>query len=118
MSEVIVSDLIQWLEGQLQLSEAIKVDAIAAKSGYSKWYLQREFKQKRDFLLQNMFASVVYMRPLRCFVQANSQLLILHLNTVLAHSKHLVVYLELTLILLLQSFVTRDCIQNLMKSWK
>ncbi len=47
MSEVIVSDLIQWLEGQLQLSEAIKVDAIAAKSGYSKWYLQREFKQKK-----------------------------------------------------------------------
>lgn len=47
MSEVIVRDLIQWLEGQLQLSEAIKVDAIAAKSGYSKWYLQREFKQKK-----------------------------------------------------------------------
>lgn len=118
MSEVIVSDLIQWLEGQLQLSEAIKVDAIAAKVDIRSGICSASSSKKRDFLLQNMFASVVYMRPLRCFVQANSQLLILHLNTVLAHSKHLVVYLELTLILLLQSFVTRDCIQNLMKSWK
>lgn len=45
MSESVVNDIVKWLESQLQLNEGIKIDAIANKSGYSKWHLQRVFKE-------------------------------------------------------------------------
>lgn len=44
MSESVVNDIIKWLETQLQRNEGIKIDTIADKSGYSKWHLQRIFK--------------------------------------------------------------------------
>ncbi|MEI9698691.1 helix-turn-helix domain-containing protein [Moellerella wisconsensis] len=45
MSESIVNDIVKWLETQLQRNEGIKIDSIADKSGYSKWHLQRVFKE-------------------------------------------------------------------------
>lgn len=45
MSENVINDIVNWLESQLQRNEGIKIDTIANKSGYSKWHLQRIFKQ-------------------------------------------------------------------------
>lgn len=115
MSEVIVSELIQWIEGQLQLSEAIKVDAIAAKSGYSKWYLQREFKQKKDSLLLNMSGNVVYTKPQRYCAPVNCQLLISRLSMALALSRHLAVCLGLISKHLPPSFAIKDNILTSMR---
>ena len=47
MSESVVNDIVKWLESQLQRNEGIKIDTIADKSGYSKWHLQRVFKEMK-----------------------------------------------------------------------
>src|ERR1039457_6377952 len=39
---VIIQDLIDWLENNLDKS--LSLDRVAAKSGYSKWHLQRMFR--------------------------------------------------------------------------
>lgn len=39
----IIKDLIDWLENNLDKS--LSLDRVAAKSGYSKWHLQRMFRQ-------------------------------------------------------------------------
>jgi len=39
----IISDLIKWIEKNLE--QPLSIDAVAEKSGYSKWHLQRMFKK-------------------------------------------------------------------------
>ncbi|MFS1537948.1 MAG: helix-turn-helix domain-containing protein [Candidatus Phlomobacter fragariae] len=51
MSENVINDIINWLESQLQRNKGIKIDTIANKSGYSKWHLQRIFKQLKGCTL-------------------------------------------------------------------
>uniref|UniRef100_A0A3B0LZ32 Right origin-binding protein n=1 Tax=Arsenophonus endosymbiont of Trialeurodes vaporariorum TaxID=235567 RepID=A0A3B0LZ32_9GAMM len=51
MSENVINDIVNWLESQLQRHEGIKIDTIANKSGYSKWHLQRIFKQLKGCTL-------------------------------------------------------------------
>ncbi|MFV9997171.1 MAG: helix-turn-helix domain-containing protein [Arsenophonus endosymbiont of Dermacentor nuttalli] len=51
MSENVINDIVSWLESQLQRNEGIKIDTIANKSGYSKWHLQRIFKQLKGCTL-------------------------------------------------------------------
>nr|CBA71487.1 AraC-family transcriptional regulator [Arsenophonus nasoniae] len=51
MSENVINDIVNWLESQLQRNEGIKIDTIANKSGYSKWHLQRIFKQLKGCTL-------------------------------------------------------------------
>jgi AraC-like DNA-binding protein len=38
----IIRDLLTWLEGHLD--QPLSLDNVAAKAGYSKWHLQRMFK--------------------------------------------------------------------------
>ena len=38
----IIRDLLSWLEGHLD--QPLSLDNVAAKAGYSKWHLQRMFK--------------------------------------------------------------------------
>ncbi|PQN13941.1 MDR efflux pump AcrAB transcriptional activator RobA, partial [Shigella flexneri] len=38
----IIRDLLIWLEGHLD--QPLSLDNVAAKAGYSKWHLQRMFK--------------------------------------------------------------------------
>ncbi|MBC8954616.1 helix-turn-helix domain-containing protein [Xenorhabdus sp. PB62.4] len=51
MLENVINDIVRWLESQLQRAEGIKIDAIAHKSGYSKWHLQRIFKELKGCTL-------------------------------------------------------------------
>ncbi|PHM45696.1 ramA [Xenorhabdus mauleonii] len=51
MSENVINDIVRWLEGQLQRTEGIKIETIAHKSGYSKWHLQRIFKEMKGCTL-------------------------------------------------------------------
>ncbi|MBD2779730.1 helix-turn-helix domain-containing protein [Xenorhabdus szentirmaii] len=51
MLENVINDIIKWLESQLQQADGIKIDAIAHKSGYSKWHLQRIFKELKGCTL-------------------------------------------------------------------
>ncbi|ETS30479.1 MULTISPECIES: helix-turn-helix domain-containing protein [Photorhabdus] len=51
MSETVVNDIVRWLETQLQRNEGIKIDTIANRSGYSKWHLQRVFKEVKGCTL-------------------------------------------------------------------
>lgn len=39
----IIHDLLDWLESHLD--QPLALDNVAAKSGYSKWHLQRMFKE-------------------------------------------------------------------------
>ncbi|HGJ5875382.1 MAG TPA: helix-turn-helix domain-containing protein [Arsenophonus sp.] len=61
MSENVINDIVSWLESQLQQNEGIKIDTIANKSGYSKWHLQRIFKQLKGCTLDE------YVRKRRLF---------------------------------------------------
>ncbi|MBS9425101.1 helix-turn-helix domain-containing protein [Photorhabdus caribbeanensis] len=51
MSENVVNDIVRWLETQLQRNEGIKIATIADRSGYSKWHLQRVFKEVKGYTL-------------------------------------------------------------------
>lgn len=51
--ENVIYDLAHWLEGQL--NQELSIDYIAAKSGYSKWHLQRIFKEVTGLTLANYF---------------------------------------------------------------
>lgn len=43
MQNIIITDLVGWIDENI--TRALSLDEIAAKSGYSKWYLQRMFKK-------------------------------------------------------------------------
>lgn len=42
----IIRDLLAWLESHLD--QPLSLDNVAAKAGYSKWHLQRMFKEVTD----------------------------------------------------------------------
>ena len=42
----IIRDLLSWLEGHLD--QPLSLDNVAAKAGYSKWHLQRMFKDRKS----------------------------------------------------------------------
>lgn len=55
----IIRDLLIWLEGHLD--QPLSLDNVAAKAGYSKWHLQRMFKDvTRATPLALTSAPVVY----------------------------------------------------------
>ena len=45
----IIRDLLVWLEGHLD--QPLSLDNVAAKAGYSKWHLQRMFKEHTGYPL-------------------------------------------------------------------
>ncbi|CAK5468221.1 hypothetical protein ECO2947_22535 [Escherichia coli] len=54
----IIRDLLIWLEGHLD--QPLSLDNVAAKAGYSKWHLQRMFKDVTGtMLLARIFVLVV-----------------------------------------------------------
>lgn len=53
----IIRDLLIWLEGHLD--HPLSLDNVAAKAGYSKWHLQRMFKDVTTMLLARIFVLVV-----------------------------------------------------------
>ena len=57
----IIRDLLIWLEGHLD--QPLSLDNVAAKAGYSKWHLQRMFKDVTGHLLAPISAPVVYRNP-------------------------------------------------------
>lgn len=54
----IIRDLLIWLEGHLD--QPLSLDNVAAKAGYSKWHLQRMFKDVTATPLALTSAPVVY----------------------------------------------------------
>lgn len=49
IKEKIIIELIQWIEDNLE--KPLSIDIVAQKSGYSKWHLQRMFKQMTNQVL-------------------------------------------------------------------
>lgn len=49
MKGEIVEVIIDWIEEHLD--DGINIEAVAARSGYSKWHLQRAFKEKKGMTL-------------------------------------------------------------------
>lgn len=58
----IIRDLLTWLEGHLD--QPLSLDNVAAKAGYSKWHLQRMFKDVTGHAIGAIFAHVVYLNLL------------------------------------------------------
>lgn len=54
----IIRDLLIWLEGHLD--QPLSLDNVAAKAGYSKWHLQRMFKDVTGHAIALTSAPVVY----------------------------------------------------------
>lgn len=54
----IIRDLLIWLEGHLD--QPLSLDNVAAKAGYSKWHLQRMFKDVTGHAIGLTSAPVVY----------------------------------------------------------
>lgn len=53
----IIRDLLIWLEGHLD--QPLSLDNVAAKAGYSKWHLQRMFKDVTGHAIARIFVLVV-----------------------------------------------------------
>lgn len=49
MKGEIVDVIIDWIEQHLD--DGLSIEAVAARSGYSKWHLQRAFKEKEGITL-------------------------------------------------------------------
>ncbi|MEM6158960.1 hypothetical protein AAH446_00125 [Erwinia sp. P6884] len=47
--DIFILDLIEWIEGNME--QRLKIEHVADKSGYSKWYLQRMFRDKTGIRL-------------------------------------------------------------------
>ncbi len=64
----IIRDLLIWLEGHLD--QPLSLDNVAAKAGYSKWHLQRMFKDvnpaNKDKAQPSRVAPVFLRRLERC----------------------------------------------------
>ncbi|MBI6530892.1 helix-turn-helix domain-containing protein [Proteus vulgaris] len=59
-SENVITDIIYWIEENLE--KDLKIENISQKSGYSKWHLQRMFKEQTGLTL----ASYIRARRLSC----------------------------------------------------
>lgn len=75
MSESIVNDIVKWLETQLQRNEGIKIDSIADKSGYSKWHLQRVFKEFKGCTLGEYVRKRRLLEAAKSLREGNSSIL-------------------------------------------
>lgn len=61
----IIRDLLVWLEGHLD--QPLSLDNVAAKAGYSKWHLQRMFKDVTGHAIGATFAPAVCLNlPSHC----------------------------------------------------
>ncbi|CAO98397.1 helix-turn-helix domain-containing protein [Erwinia tasmaniensis] len=49
MKNEIVDVIVDWIECHIE--EGLNIEAVAAKSGYSKWHLQRAFKAQKGITL-------------------------------------------------------------------
>lgn len=59
-SENVITDIIYWIEDNLE--QDLSLESVSQKSGYSKWHLQRMFKEQTDLTL----ASYIRARRLSC----------------------------------------------------
>lgn len=88
----IIRDLLYWID--THLDQPLFLDNVAAKAGYSKWHLQRMFKN----ITQQAIGSYIRARRLSRAAVAlrltSRPILVLHCNTVLIHSKPLLVRLK------------------------
>lgn len=62
MKNEYIRDLLTWIENNL--TNPLSLDIISTKSGYSKWYLQRIFKEQTGFSLAS------YVRARRLYYAA------------------------------------------------
>lgn len=60
----IIHDLLDWLESHLD--QPLALDNVAAKSGYSKWHLQRMFKEVTGWYYWFLHSSQTFVESCRC----------------------------------------------------
>ena len=59
----IIRDLLRWLDEHLD--QPLSLDNVAAKAGYSKWHLQRMFKDVTGEAI-GAYIRVCHAQPLHC----------------------------------------------------
>lgn len=88
----IIRDLLAWLESHLD--HPLSLDNVAAKAGYSKWHLQRMFKEVTGHAIGLIFARAACPNPpLRC-VSLRARFSTSRCNTVSIHSRRLLARLK------------------------
>lgn len=55
MKHEIVDVIVDWIDSHIE--EGLNIEAVAAKSGYSKWHLQRAFKAQKGITLATFIRS-------------------------------------------------------------
>ena len=81
----IIRDLLSWLEGHLD--QPLSLDNVAAKAGYSKWHLQRMFKDVTGHAIGAIFARAGCRNQLSHYALPPVQSLILRCSTVSTPSR-------------------------------
>ena len=76
----IIHDLLDWIE--THLDQPLLLDNVAAKSGYSKWHLQRMFRSTTGHALGSYIRESVFRRRRRRCVPAHARSWISPCNTI------------------------------------
>lgn len=78
MKNEIVDVIVDWIEEHLE--DGLNISAVAAKSGYSKWHLQRAFKEQKGITL----AAFIRLRRLdqaaQCLVKSSKSILTISMD--------------------------------------
>ena len=54
-----IKELLVWIEDNL--TNPLSLDIVSAKSGYTKWYLQRMFKKQTGLSLASYILSLIHI---------------------------------------------------------
>ncbi len=54
----VIHDLLDWIDNNLE--SRLDIETVARRAGYSKWHLQRIFKEHTVTLSLNIFACISY----------------------------------------------------------
>lgn len=78
MKHEIVDVIVDWIDDHLE--EGLNIEAVAAKSGYSKWHLQRVFKAQRGTTLATFIRSRRLDQAAQCLVSSSKSIMTISMD--------------------------------------
>jgi len=78
MKHEIVDVIVDWINDHLE--DGLNIEAVAAKSGYSKWHLQRAFKEQKGITLATFIRRRRLDRAARCLVSSSKSIMTISMD--------------------------------------
>ena len=78
MKNEIVDVIVDWIDQHLE--EGLNIEAVAAKSGYSKWHLQRAVKEQRGITLATFIRSRRLEQAAQCLIDSTKSIMTISMD--------------------------------------